>query len=107
MNVGFTGTQGRMPDAQILKLIDALLRLAQNLPGEELVVHHGACVGADKVFHDAMVAMRDDLHQKHIHIHAHPSTFRSKVADHWMLRVLKVWPAPPPKATIRERFLSS
>jgi hypothetical protein len=37
----------------------------------------------------------------------HEFYFRSKVTDHWMLRVLKVWPAPPPKATIRERFASA
>jgi len=34
----------------------------------------------------------------------HEYFFRSKVTDHWMLRVLKVWPAPPAKETIRERF---
>jgi len=34
----------------------------------------------------------------------HEFFFRSKVANHWMLRVLKVWPAPPAKATIRARF---
>ncbi|MBV8547400.1 MAG: ferritin-like domain-containing protein [Acidobacteria bacterium] len=37
----------------------------------------------------------------------HEFFFRSKVTDHWMLRVLKVWPAPPPKATIRERFAAA
>ncbi|MGH9418611.1 MAG: hypothetical protein ACRD3J_01450, partial [Thermoanaerobaculia bacterium] len=34
----------------------------------------------------------------------HEYFFRSKVLDHWMLRVLKVWNAPAAKGTIRERF---
>ena len=37
----------------------------------------------------------------------HEFFFRSKVTDHWMLRVMKVWPPPPPKATIRERFAAA
>ena len=34
----------------------------------------------------------------------HEFFFRSKVLDHWMLRIFKVWPAPPPKETIRKAF---
>jgi len=34
----------------------------------------------------------------------HEYYFRSKVVDHWMVRILKVWPAPPPKETIRANF---
>lgn len=33
----------------------------------------------------------------------HEAYFRSKVEGHWMLRVLQVWPPPPPKETIRAK----
>jgi hypothetical protein len=36
----------------------------------------------------------------------HEYYFRSKVTDHWMVRILKVWPAPPAKERIREKFES-
>ncbi|MEA2236364.1 MAG: hypothetical protein QOC81_1088 [Thermoanaerobaculia bacterium] len=36
----------------------------------------------------------------------HEAYFRSKVIDHPMLRILKVWPPPPPRESIRERFES-
>lgn len=37
----------------------------------------------------------------------HEKYFRSKVEGHWMLRVLKVWDPPPPKATIRARNITA
>jgi hypothetical protein len=37
----------------------------------------------------------------------HEFFFRSKVADHWMLRLFKLWQPAPPKATIRDRFLAA
>src|ERR1700756_1873213 len=32
----------------------------------------------------------------------HEGFFRSKVVGHWLVRVLNVWSAPPPKERIRE-----
>jgi hypothetical protein len=34
----------------------------------------------------------------------HEAYFRSKVAGHWLGRRLSLWPAPPPKASIRTSF---
>lgn len=34
----------------------------------------------------------------------HEAYFRAKVKCHWLSRIVKVWPAPPPKASIRETF---
>jgi rubrerythrin len=33
----------------------------------------------------------------------HEKFFRDLIANHWMLRVFPLWPAPPPKETIRAR----
>ena len=35
----------------------------------------------------------------------HEAYFRSKVAGHWLGRRLSLWPAPPPKETIRTSFV--
>ncbi len=32
----------------------------------------------------------------------HESYFRAHVVSHWLSRVVRVWPAPPPKETIRQ-----
>lgn len=37
----------------------------------------------------------------------HERFFRGEVEGHWMLRVLKLWPAPPPKESIRARYDSA
>lgn len=34
----------------------------------------------------------------------HERYFRERVAGHWMLRVFRLWPAPPPKETIRAPY---
>jgi hypothetical protein len=34
----------------------------------------------------------------------HERFFRQQVAGHWLLRFLPLWPAPPPKETIRARY---
>ena len=34
----------------------------------------------------------------------HERFFRLKAASHWLARVLRVWPAPPPQAEIRRSF---
>jgi len=34
----------------------------------------------------------------------HEAYFRARVESHWLSRIVKVWPAPPPKETIRAAF---
>ena len=34
----------------------------------------------------------------------HDPYFRARVTSHWLSRIVKVWPAPPPKETIRRAF---
>ena len=34
----------------------------------------------------------------------HEEYFRSRVEGHWALRILRLWPPPPPKAAIRQRL---
>jgi hypothetical protein len=37
----------------------------------------------------------------------HERFFRERVADHWLLKVLPLWSAPPPKETIRAPYVSA
>ena len=34
----------------------------------------------------------------------HERYFRERIAGHWMLRILPLWDAPPPKESIRAPF---
>jgi Ubiquinone biosynthesis protein COQ7 len=34
----------------------------------------------------------------------HERFFREQITDHWMLRIARVWPSPPPKHAIRSSF---
>lgn len=34
----------------------------------------------------------------------HEAYFRARVESHWLSRIVKVWPAPPPKEEIRKAF---
>jgi len=35
----------------------------------------------------------------------HERFFREQVTGHWLLRIFPIWPAPPPKESIREPYL--
>lgn len=37
----------------------------------------------------------------------HEAYFRSRVESHWLSRIMKVWPAPPPKDAIRRTYWSA
>jgi len=37
----------------------------------------------------------------------HEAYFRSRVLSHWWSKFLPVWPAPPPRSAIRERYLAA
>lgn len=37
----------------------------------------------------------------------HEAYFRARVTSHWLSRVVRVWPAPPPRDEIRRGFASS
>jgi rubrerythrin len=34
----------------------------------------------------------------------HERFFRDQIADHWLLRIVRIWPAPPPKHNIRSSY---
>ena len=55
MIVGFTGTQKNMTDSQKDMLLIALYEL--NKMDSITEVHHGDCIGADKLFHDICFMM--------------------------------------------------
>lgn len=57
MNIGFTGTRKGMSEEQKKMVEEVLLDFAKGLTF--LVVHHGACLGADYDFH--MIARKIDI----------------------------------------------
>lgn len=37
----------------------------------------------------------------------HEKYFRERIVGHWMLRLLPLWPSPPPKEAIRAEYAES
>ena len=37
----------------------------------------------------------------------HEAYFRERVLGHWGAKLLPVWPAPPPRSSIRERYAAA
>jgi rubrerythrin len=74
---------------------------AGRLERGNIVEYEEAAIFANECGHDEMVDCILTMAEVEWD---HEAYFRSKVIDHPMLRILKVWPAPPPKESIRERF---
>ncbi len=74
---------------------------AGRLERGNIVEYEEAAVLASECGHDEMVECILTMAEVEWD---HELYFRSKVVDHWMLRIFKLWKPAPPKSTIRENF---
>ncbi len=69
-----------------------------------IVEYEDAAVYASRCGHGAMIDCLLTMAEVEWE---HEKFFREQVEGHWMLRVLRLWPAAPPKESIRARYESA
>lgn len=97
MKIGFTGTQHGMTSRQKAELQFWLRNIAdgQSFSKDNLQLHHGGCIGADKEAHDIWLAL--GYEERHPHVHwAHGPGIDEKRAVLSEINDCQTYDAKPP-----------
>lgn len=84
MDIGFTGTQRGMTEAQAEEVWGTLMVMSLIIPQGQLNAHHGLCIGADYSFHVMCRGLA-------IPIIGHPPINKSKEAKFNLLEFAYLW----------------
>lgn len=69
ITIGFTGTRNKVPIKREIALFKLMTSLS--MKNKEITFVHGGCTGADQLFHEVAVGIRN-LHGKNIKIEVYP-----------------------------------
>lgn len=91
-HIGFTGTSMGMTPLQAGSVATILKAFIGVVGLDNVIAHHGVCIGADKDFHDICVSLEIPLELHPGHPNHQPGDL-SKRADCKTGKILRVWPA--------------